>query len=96
MSKVLLYKRMNKYLVINLNYFHSTLAIFYQYVIFVLSKRSGQLQTNIEGDKMIIGNLQFEFVLVGLVVKSATCLETGRVYSYEKSNELFRKSQVYL
>lgn len=45
---------------------------------------------------MIIGNLQFEFVLVGLVVKSATCLETGRVYSYEKANELFRKSQVYL
>ena len=45
---------------------------------------------------MIIGNLQFEFVLVGLVVKSATCLETGRAYSYEKANELFRKYQVYL
>ena len=45
---------------------------------------------------MIIGNLQFEIILVGLVVKSATCLETGVVYRYEKANELFRKYQVYL
>ena len=45
---------------------------------------------------MIIGNLQFEFVLTGLVVKSATCLETGAVYSYERANKLFRKYQVYL
>ena len=45
---------------------------------------------------MIIGNLQFEFVLVDLVVKSATCLETGVVYDYKKANELFRKYQIYV
>ena len=51
---------------------------------------------NIKEISMIIGNLQFEFVLTDLVVKSATCLETGVVYNYKKANELFRKYQVYL
>ena len=45
---------------------------------------------------MIIGNLQFEFVLTDLVVKSATCLETGVVYDYKKANELYRKYQIYV
>ena len=76
------------------------LALKNECVIFVSYQaetlKSKQTSLNIKEISMIIGNLWFEFVLTDLVVKSATCLQTGVVYDYKKANELFRKYQIYV